>query len=296
MTLRPEARSPTALIVGHVTHDRFDQRVRAGGSAFYAAKTARALGARARLVSTVGVDFERYEELRGLEMLLTVRDRTTTFENSYAAGHPRVQRVAAVSPSVTPRSLPPEWRKPEVLFLAPVIGEIDVPTWLDVIDTPLVGLGLQGMLKGLGEREGSSRSVVPRHFELADDVLERVKVAFLSDEDLAELASLELLERLRRIVPVVVMTEGARGSRLWTRSGTYKVGTFPAVSRDPTGAGDVYAAAFLVATSEGARPGDAALLASAAASVVVEEEGGIALERLGSCRERAAAVPLETGC
>jgi sugar/nucleoside kinase (ribokinase family) len=74
------------------------------------------------------------------------------------------------------------------------------------------------------------------------------------------------------------------------------VGTFPIVARDPTGAGDVYAAAFLVAMSEGAGPADAALLASAAASIVVEEEGGVALERLGDCRERAAAVPLETAC
>jgi bifunctional ADP-heptose synthase (sugar kinase/adenylyltransferase) len=297
MTLRPETRrSPTALVVGHVTHDRFDQRVRAGGSAFYAAKTTRALGARARLVSTVGVDFERYEELRGLEMLLTVRDRTTTFENSYEAGRPRIQRVGAVGAAVTPRSLPPEWRKADVLFLAPVIGEVDVPNWLDTIDAPIVGLGLQGVLKGPGERNGSSRSIVPRPFELADEVLARVTVAFLSDEDVVELASLDLLDRLRRVVPTVVLTEGARGSRLWTRSGTYRVGTFPVVSRDPTGAGDVYAAAFLVAMSEGARPGDAALLASAAASVVIEEEGGIALERLGNCRERAAAVPLETGC
>jgi hypothetical protein len=296
MTLHSEAIRPTVLVVGHVTHDGFEERVRAGGSAFYAAKTIRAFGARARLISTVGADFERYEELHGLEMLLTVRDSTTTFENSYGVGRSRLQRVGAVAGGVTPRSLPTEWRKPDVLFLAPVIGEVDVPIWLDAVEAPLVGLGLQGVLKGLGEPDGSSRPVIPRPFGLTDDVLERISVVFLSDEDLAEVAFPNFLDRLRRVVPIVVLTEGACGSRIWTRSRAYKVGTFPVVSRDPTGAGDVYAAAFLVAMSEGSSPGDAALLASAAASIVVEDEGGIALERLRECRARVASVPLETGC
>lgn len=256
----------------------------------------RALGARPRLVSTVGVDFERHEELHGLEILLTVRDQTTTFENSYSAGRTRVQRVEAVGGPVTPRSLPSEWRKADLLFLAPVIGEVDPRVWLDEIDASVVGLGLQGFLKGLGKPHGSSRPIVPRPFELSNDILERVSVAFLSDDDLVELASADLLARLRRVVPIVVLTEGARGSRVWTHSLECKVGTFPVVARDPTGAGDVYAAAFLVALSAGARPGEAAVLASAAASIVVEEEGGIALERLGESRERAVAVPVETGC
>jgi hypothetical protein len=230
----------------------------------------RALGARPRLVSTVGVDFERNEELQGLEMLLTVRDRTTTFENSYASGTTRVQRVGAVGGAVTPRSLPLEWRKADLLFLAPVIGEVDARVWLDAVDAPLVGLGLQGFLKGLGQFDGLLRSVVPRPFELGDDVLERVGVAFLSGDDLAELAPRDLLERLRRVVPVVVLTEGTRGSHVWTRSRTYKVGTFPIVARDPTGAGDVYAAAFLVAMSEGAGPGDSGGGAGGAPTHVVE--------------------------
>jgi len=289
-------RSTTALVVGHVTHDRFGTRLRAGGSAFYGARAMRSLGARPRLVSTVGVDFERHEELHGLEMLLTVRDRTTTFENSYSVERKRVQRVGAVGGAVTPRSLPLEWRKADVLFLAPVIGEVDARVWLDAVEAPLVGLGLQGFLKAVGQPEGLVRPVVPRRFELTDDELARVSVVILSDEDLAELGSDDLLERLRRVVPVVVLTEGARGSRVWTRSRSYDVGTFPVVARDPTGAGDVYAAAFLVALSQGAPPGDAALLASAAASIVVEEEGALALERLGESRERAAVVPLETAC
>src|SRR5262245_4198493 len=91
VTLHTEStRFVTTLTVGHVTHDRFAYRNRAGGSAFYGARALHALGVRSRLVCTVGVDFECHCELQGLEMLLTVRGATTTFENSYSVGGPRV--------------------------------------------------------------------------------------------------------------------------------------------------------------------------------------------------------------
>lgn len=294
MTGRVGVSRRVTLTVGHVTHDRFGNRNRAGGSAFYGARTMHALGARSRLVSTVGADFERHHELSGLELLLNVSGSTMTFENAYAAGRARVQRVSAVGGPVTPRSLPAEWRKADVLFLAPVFGEVDVAAWFDAVDAPLVGLGLQGFLKGLGSSNGTGHSVVPRPLEVARELLDRVDVVFLSDEDVVELTSGDFLSRLRSVVPIVALTEGARGSRVWTKTGEHRIGTFPAVVSDPTGAGDVFAAAFLFALSDGARPGEAAVLASAAASIVIEEEGGGALDRLADCHARAAAVPVQS--
>jgi 1D-myo-inositol 3-kinase len=282
----------TVLTAGHVTHDRYDGgRFRAGGSAFFGARAARSLGARSRLVTSVGVDFERYEELSGLELLLKVQGSTTGFENSYPGGRTRVQRISSVGSPVTPASLPAEWRRAHALFLAPVIGEIDTLAWLDAVEAPIVGLGLQGLLRQPGPIDGErTRSVVARPFLLGDEILRRVDVAFLSDEDLAELGSPTLLSDLKRVVPTVVTTLGAAGSRVWCRGSECNVGTFPVSVADPTGAGDVFAAAFLVASSEGAAPEEAARLASGAASIIVEAEAGSALERLGESRERARHI------
>jgi len=281
----------TLLTAGHVTHDHYEGRIRAGGSAFFGARAARALGARSRLVTSVGVDFERYEELAGLELLLKVQGSTTGFENFYPPGSARVQRISAVAPDVTPDALPAEWRKPNALFLAPVIGEIDTRAWLDVVGASIVGLGLQGLLRQPGPvEEVRTRPVVARAFPLGDDILRRIDVAFLSGEDLSQSGSATLLSTLRRSVPVVALTLGAAGSRVFSRDSEWRVGTFPASVADPTGAGDVFAAAFLVATSEGAKPEEAARLASAAASIIVEGEAGAALERLGESRDRARHV------
>ena len=61
---------------------------------------------------------------------------------------------------------------------------------------------------------------------------------------------------------------------------------------DPTGAGDVFAAAFLLALARGDDPVDAARLGAAAASIVVEGRGGDALPRLGETWARVAGVPI----
>jgi len=294
--MKPDAHSghaATALIVGHVTHDRYASGNRAGGSAFYASRAMRALGVRARLATTVGVDFERHRELDGLEMLMTVAGRTTTFDNEYRSGRARMQRVSGVAASVRPVALPSDWRKNDILLLAPVLGELDAAHWLDTVEAPIVGIGLQGFLKGVGPVvDSGQRRVVPFPLQLDRELLERLTVVFLSDEDFVPAESPDLLAVLRRAVPIVVMTLGAGGSRVWSRGGEIEVGIFPSVAKDPTGAGDVFAAAFLVAMSEGAEVGDAAAFASAAASIVVEEPAGTALDRVGECRSRAAAVPV----
>lgn len=279
----------TTLAVGHVTHDVYANGVRAGGSAFFGAQASRALGARARLVSAVGDDFERYGELLGLDVHLTVEGSTTTFENSYR-GLARSQRIAAVCRPVTPEALPEPWRQADVLFLAPVIGEVEPRVWLDAIDAPVIGLGLQGILKRPGAASRRMRSVARRPFDLCSSVLERLGAVFLSDRDIGEFGSADLLARLRRSVPLVIVTRGAEGAILFHRRTECRVGAFPAFEKDPTGAGDVFASVFLLALAEGADAREAARLGSAAGSIAVEAEGGSSLERVCESRSRAPLV------
>jgi len=78
------------------------------------------------------------------------------------------------------------------------------------------------------------------------------------------------------------------------RGRTRRVGAHPAREVDPTGAGDAFAAAFLLALARGADPADAARLGAAAGSIAVEGEGADALPRLREEAEaRAARVAVE---
>lgn len=286
-------RPVTTLSVGHVTHDRYGDATRAGGSAFFGARAMRSLGARSLLATVVGTDFEHWSELRGLDVTLDVAGATTTFENTYPEGRPRVQRLAAVAPPVLPGRLPRAFRRADVLFLAPVAGELLLAPWLAAIDASIVGLGIQGLLKSPGETdEHGCRSIVPCPFRVEPAILRRLDVVFVSEEDLALLAAPALLQELLRCVPIVVVTRGALGSRIFHLGREDRVGTFPALAKDPTGAGDTFAGAFLFALAQGLVPVEAARLASAAASIVIEADAGAALGRVGESYGRAAHVPV----
>ena len=67
------------------------------------------------------------------------------------------------------------------------------------------------------------------------------------------------------------------GLTLLTRQATHEVPSLPRPEVDPTGAGDVFAAAFLVRYQETGDPLEAAAFAACAASCVVEGVGATTL-------------------
>jgi hypothetical protein len=282
-----------ALTVGHVTHDRYDGRLLAGGCAYYGARTMHALGAQSRLVTCIGGDFACQAELDELDVACAVGLETTTFTNQYAPDGSRLQCVEDQAPPVTPALLPSDWRRPDVAFIAPVCNELALGDWLGVIEAPVIGVGLQGLLKQRGEPSRSGRhSVIRRALELERTSWQRVSAAFVSDEDIQQLADAELIAALRAIVPLLVVTFGKAGCEIQRRGEHVRLGALPVNSCDPTGAGDTFAAAFLFALAQKASPVDAGKLATAAASAVVQARGGEYLPRVRDAYQRADEVPV----
>ena len=102
-------------------------------------------------------------------------------------------------------------------------------------------------------------------------------------------------------VPVLAITGGERGAQIFINGRGYHVPAFPREPVDPTGAGDVYAAAALIALREGLEPLEATQFACCAASFAVEREGvegmppcrSSVLERLSIYRERFQPTELD---
>lgn len=278
------ARPPEVLVCGHVTLDRVGAALVPGGSAYYAGRAAAALGARVRVVTAAGPDFPA-AALSGLEARVQPAPCTTVFENVHLAAGGRAQRVLRAAPPLDLAALEPGWRAPDVLHLAPVLGETPAGPPAGV-RARLVGLGAQGLVRRVGD---AGRVEQPR-WEPDAAALAGVDVVFLGEDDLRGQG--DLVARLAPLVPTVVVTRGARGCEVLAGGRIARVGVHPAREVDPVGAGDVFAAGFLVGRARGLAPVDAARLGAAAASIVVEGIAGAALDRVGEAEARMAAVPV----
>ena len=308
----------TCVAVGHVTHDWYPDgggggqgRALPGGCAYYAVQVWKHLGSCARLVTSVGRNFAFCGALEGVSLAGRGGLRTTAFYNHYPHGAPRQQWVRAQAPRIQPTWAPASFLEAEVVFLAPVLGEVSFTQWVWRARSRgrLLGVGLQGFLKGVeargaagaierrGAREPERRAgrVVGCPGAFPGRALELADVVFLSQEDLQE-GPPAMMETLRSAVPVVVKTLGRKGAAVYAEGRTFHVGIYETSEVvDPTGAGDTFAAAFLLALSWGATPMAAARLGSAASSIIIEGQGAEACHRLQEAFERYGSVSTSQG-
>ncbi|HUL78409.1 MAG TPA: PfkB family carbohydrate kinase [Vicinamibacteria bacterium] len=281
---------PRLLALGHVSRDRRPGGDVLGGSVTYGALAARSLGWEAAILTSAGPDFEPERELPGLPVFVRRSPATTRFVNEYDEDGTRHQVVTTRAGDVDLEALPASWHDPEVLLLGPIVGEL-CGVRAPALEAGCVGAIAQGYVRVI-DADGL---VSAREWVRPDRDLPGVHVLFLSEHDLpdAEARARDLLA----LVPIVALTRGWRGVTLLTRQGRHEIPSLPRPEVDPTGAGDVFAAGFLVRYQETGDPLEAAAFAACTASCVVEGVGTSTLgdrdevQRRMALRERM----IETG-
>ncbi len=256
---------PDFLVIGHVAKDLSDDGYRPGGTVVYSALTARNLGRRVGVITSAGPDFDPGQILKDIDVVCLSSPVTTTFRNIYEQGGRR-QYVYAVAQRIATGDVPLAWREMPIVHLGPIADEIALDM-INLFPSSLLGLTPQGWLR----RWDQQGRVSPRLWIEARECLARVEVLILSEEDLA--GQSHTFRSQLRVPRVTVVTEGAQGATLYHRGGRFR---FPARQTrvvDPTGAGDVFAAAFLVRLAETDDPREAARFANVVASLSVEGAG-----------------------
>jgi 1D-myo-inositol 3-kinase len=266
---------PRLLALGHVSRDRQAGGDVLGGSVTYGTLAARRLGWDAAILTSAGPDFEAARELPGIPVFLRRSPATTRFVNEYGEDGERHQVVTARADDVDLAELPDEWANPDVLLMGPLVGELAGVSATDLA-AGCVGAIAQGYVRAI---DGSGR-VSAKEWVRPDRDLPGVHVLFLSEHDLpdADARARELIAH----VPMVALTRGWRGLTLLTRDGAHEVPSLPRPEVDPTGAGDVFAAGFLVRYHETGDPLEAAAFGACAASCAVE---GVGTSTLGDRAE-----------
>jgi sugar/nucleoside kinase (ribokinase family) len=235
-------------VVGHLSRDVIAGGApRIGGPPWHAARALRALGVEARIVAKCGerdaIDFSRALETMEIPFELAVGAETTSFSFSYDQAGVRTMVVDAVGDP---------WRREELrlegmkwVYVGSLLrGEIDVGWVTDGRTVLLDGHGLVRV-----PEPGPLR--LDGGFDRAQ--LHGVEMLKLAEEEAEAAGPVD--------VPELIVTHGPNGA---TVNGVH-VRADP-VDSDPTGAGDMFGAGYLVARAQGDTPIDAARRAAALVS------------------------------
>ncbi|TKJ30121.1 MAG: hypothetical protein CEE40_06230 [Chloroflexi bacterium B3_Chlor] len=271
---------PGFLAIGHVAKDLTNGGYRLGGTVVYSALTARNLGQSVGVITSAGPDVDLGQLLEDVELVCLPSAVTTTFRNVHERGRRR-QYVYAVADRIEAGNVPSGWREAPVVHLGPIAGEF-TGDMIDLFSSSLVGLTPQGWLRRWDEQG----QVYPCQWTQAEKFLPRVNAVILSEEDLSGEAG--TLHSQLGLTQLAVVTEGAKGATLHSEGKSFHFPARRIRAVDPTGAGDVFAAAFLVRLAETNDPHEAMRFATAAASVSVRKAG------IGSVPDRAQIEGLMT--
>jgi len=288
------------VAVGHFTHDVTPQGPIIGGAASYSSITVRNLGFRARVVTAVGKDFRKDNPLLDcIDVNHRISDSTTTFHNIYTPGGHRQQYLLGVADKIYAEHIPSAWRAAEIAYLCPVADEVDASV-VNCFPSALIGATPQGWMRRWDEKgkvgvrgalgvQDSCR-VHPKKWESAAEILPHVDVLVLSEEDIA--AFPEELERFIELTKIVILTKGKNGAVLYTGGEIIESPAYPTNEVDPTGAGDVFAAAFLVKYRETHDILKTLDFAHCVASFAVEAKGTKGIPTMAQVMQRYKHVEL----
>jgi sugar/nucleoside kinase (ribokinase family) len=283
------------VVLGHVLTEiiRFTDRVVGpvlGGPAAYSSVAASRLGARVGTATVVGRDVPAFVldtlvdagvDVEGVRVKdCATRASILTYD---ASGNKEIVYTGIASP-ISPQDIPSRYLSARAFFICPIDFEVTLESVNRVCRAgAIVMCDLGGLGGAVSTRHPTEED--PETCARVREVVSRCHLAKASSEDCRYLfsAAIPPEDCARRLIDwgaeVAIITQGANGSLVYEGDRGREIPAFGAEAVDTTGAGDVYCAALLAEFLRTGRAGDAALYASAAASLLVERTGGCTVER-----------------
>jgi sugar/nucleoside kinase (ribokinase family) len=237
MSLQPEKSTPEYLIIGHITRDLIEGGSRPGGTAIYSGILAQRMGLQVGLITSYQEDLFP-EELGGFEIINHPTQNRTTFKNIYTSTG-RDQYLMEKAEDLDFSLVPKVWQGAKIIHLGPVAQEVLIKDGFPVSDAA-VAYSLQGWLRNW-DQEGK---VYSTQLPDLDWKVEGKTAAFLSIEDLGN--DRAPIEQLRNIFPLLVLTKDKDGAEIYQEGEIITIPARQVEELDPTGAGDIFAAAFMI--------------------------------------------------
>lgn len=277
--------TPAFLTIGHAARDIAPDGWRWGGTVTYTALLARAWGVSTAVVTALAsADVSRYRKTLGREVSLHAlpSPATTTMENTYTdAG--RRERVHARAAQIKPHHVPAAWRRSPIVLVGPILHDVSTKFSGFLPKESFVGMTIQGRLRS--HRGGR---MYRQLWHRAEHEFPAYDVLFFSLEDVRY--SIPLAEAYAELAPMAVMTRGESGATLFHDGKFYELDALPARPVDLTGAGDVFAAAFMLTFAGSGDPFAAFHHANAAAACSIEHNGASGMPTRRQVEARLSAA------
>ncbi len=253
----------TYLLVGALTRDLTKDGFRYGGTVAYAGLTAMALGYSVTVFTTCAPDEPVHEVLPGASIHILDSTTTTTFLNRDTPSG-RIQQLLGTARRIQPNMVSQTLYSADIIHIAPVADEC--PWKLrEVFPGGRFVATLQGWFRTWDSSGLVSIQKVP------PEQLAGFYAVVLSLEDLD--GDLSYARALAGVVPILVVTEGHIGARLFRQGSEHIFPAPEAQEKDPCGAGDIFATAFFVALDQGHSPRAAVRFANRLAAFSVARMG-----------------------
>ncbi len=257
---------PDYLLLGHFTRDLLpDGTFAPGGTALYAGLAAARLGQRVAVVSAPSSLPATWPAEN--PVAFTASPTAPIFENRYTPAS-RQQLLHADAPPLDLADIPPAWRAAPIVHLGPVLAEIP-ESLVFAFPKALLGVTPQGWMRAWSPPLPAP--VRYRRWAPLPELLRRIDALVLSIEDVQ--GDERLPRAYARHCRLVALTRGAAGATVFVHGRPHDIPAVPVDEHDPTGAGDVFAAALLVRLRETGEPLVAAAFAAEVAAQHVARAG-----------------------
>jgi len=254
------------VLVGTFTKDITLNGYTLGGTVFYSGVQARRLGWDVSVISTAESDIDLSSLEPNTKVYLQASAESSIFKNVYDADGNRVQYLSAKADPITVENAPHLPTPPDVLHLGPLVNEVPLD-YGRAFPNAKIGVTPQGWMRSIAP----DGKVTPRRWEEAEQLLPTVWACVFSEEDVGY--DEDEIKRLATLCPVSVCTRNLSAASLFVDGKRYEVPTVPAKIVEPTGAGDVFAAAFFARYAETDEPEQSVRFAHLAAGKSIEGHG-----------------------
>lgn len=271
------------LAVGHVTEDVWPDGKTPGGPVMYASRTALAWLDHVAVLTAAADTFDSAAAFPGVDVRLIPAPSTTQFRNIYTAGGRR-QIVRPCPVRITAAHLTDDLLSSRIIHLAPVCNEVDADIVARIPAGVFVGVTPQGWLRRWDE-QGVVRAA---GWEAAGAILPRASATVFSIDDVA--GDWNIARAWAAQTSILVVTQAAEGCTLFVDGSPIHVPAPRVAQVDPTGAGDIFAAALFITLRQGCEPARACAIANCIAAGSVAFPHGQGFPTRQDARRCAGAV------